>query len=89
MKKFFIFIILVVVVFGFIFSACTMTPVASEEPEQDYESMFVIVEETYSWWIVYHKYTRVMYAVSDSSYNRGNFTLLVNPDGTPQLWNGE
>ena len=89
MKKFFIFIILVIVVFSFMFTACTMTPVASEEQELDYESMFVIVEETFSWRIVYHKYTRVMYAVSDSSYNRGSFTLLVDAEGNPLLWNGE
>lgn len=89
MKKFFIFIILVIVIFSFIFSACAMTPVASEGREQDYESMFVIVEETFTWRIVYHKYTRVMYAVSDSSYNRGSFTLLVDAEGNPLLWNGE
>ena len=89
MKKFFIFIILVVIVFSFIFSACTMTPVALEEQEKDYENMFVIVEETLTWRIVYHKYTRVMYAVSDSYYNRGIFTLLVDAEGNPLLWNGE
>jgi len=34
------------------------------------------------------KSTGVMYWVSDNSYNRGNLTLLVNPDGTPRIWEG-
>ena len=38
--------------------------------------------------IVYHKDTKVMYAVSAGGYNTGTFTLLVNPDGSPMLWEG-
>lgn len=38
--------------------------------------------------IVYHKDTKVMYAVSAGGYNSGTFTLLVNPDGSPMLWEG-
>ena len=49
-------------------------------------SDFVIVESTDNFYIVYHKETKVMYAVSDSSYNHGNFTLLVNADGTPMTY---
>lgn len=52
-------------------------------------SMFVVVEQTSSWEIVYHKETKVMYSVGMGSYNRGDFTLLVNPDGTPMIWDGE
>lgn len=52
----------------------------------DYSSMFVEVEWTSNWSVVYHRDTKVMYAVSDGMYNRGTFTLLVNPDGTPMLW---
>lgn len=37
------------------------------------------------YYIVYHKDTKVMYVVT--SYCKNNvFTLLVNPDGTPMLW---
>jgi starvation-inducible outer membrane lipoprotein len=53
------------------------------------KSEFVIVEGTSSWYIVYHKKTKVMYAVSQGAYNGGTFTLLVNADGTPMLWEGE
>lgn len=51
-------------------------------------SMFVQVESTAKWDIVYQKSTRVMYAVSSGLYNGGTFTLLVNPDGTPMIWEG-
>lgn len=53
---------------------------------RDGESMFVKVEQTDTWCVVYNKYTRVMYAVSEGPYNRGSFVLLVNDDGTPMLW---
>lgn len=49
-------------------------------------SMFVEVENTSSWKIVYHRETKVMYAVSDSSYNSGTFSLLVDAEGNPMLY---
>lgn len=51
-------------------------------------SMFVTVEETLTWAVVYHKTTKVMYVVSCGTYNYGNFTLLVNADGTPMIYGG-
>jgi uncharacterized lipoprotein YehR (DUF1307 family) len=51
-------------------------------------SMFVAVEKTSAWAIVYCKQTKVMYAVSYSTYNYGTFTLLVNADGTPMVYGG-
>ena len=50
------------------------------------ESMFVCIEITKSWLIVYHKETKVMYTVSRMSSGAGHFTLLVNPDGSPMIW---
>lgn len=57
------------------------------DKEKD-QSMFVLVEgdATSLWWVVYNKDTKVMYTISRGSYNSGNFTLLVNADGTPMLW---
>ena len=52
------------------------------------ESMFVIVEDTNWFCVVYHRDTMVMYAISRGGFNSGNFCLLVNPDGTPMLWKG-
>lgn len=49
-------------------------------------SMFVTVESNGAWSVVYHKETRVMYAVSGTYHNCGIFTLLVNADGTPMIW---
>ena len=51
-------------------------------------SMFILVEDNVSigYKIVYHRDTKVMYAISDGSYNRGTFTVLLSPNGTPMLW---
>ena len=51
-------------------------------------SMFVTVEETMDWRVVYHRDTKVMYIVGNCG-TKGVFTVLVNPDGTPMLWDGE
>lgn len=56
---------------------------------EDLKSMFVEVEQAINWRIVYDKETKVMYAVSDGGYNRGIFTLLVDENGNPKLWDGE
>lgn len=60
------------------------------EKSDEYNSLktsnFVLVESASNWRIVYHKETKVMYSVSWGLYNKGNFTVLVNPDGTPMLW---
>lgn len=52
-------------------------------------SRMVYVEETGAYCIVYDKYTKVMYAVSNSGYNYGNFTLLVDANGNPLLYQGD
>ena len=52
-------------------------------------SSFVVVEDGHGYYVVYHKDTKVMYTLSTSNYNMGNFTLLVNPDGSPMIWEGE
>lgn len=68
-------------------TGCSKYTVVDENEQSDIKiSMFVLVEETESWRVVYHMETKVMYAVSASMYNFGNFTLLVNADGSPMLW---
>ena len=49
-------------------------------------SRMVYLEETGAYCIVYDRYTKVMYAVSNSGYNYGNFTLLVDANGDPLLY---
>lgn len=48
---------------------------------------FVTVHKYWSYKVVYNKETKVMYTISTGAGNQGNFTMLVNPDGTPQLYN--
>ena len=50
---------------------------------------FITVEQTISYRVVYHSKTKVMYTMSLGGYNAGNFTLLVNPDGTPMVYEEE
>ena len=65
-------------------TGCTETECTSTEDEND--CPFVTIYEEYSYKIVYHKDTKVMYTVSDGSENRGNFTVLVDKDGKPMLY---
>ena len=58
-----------------------MTDVAFVQPPPKV-SMFVVIEMGMTWMVVYHRATKVMYAVSHS----GVFTPLLNSDGTPQKY---
>lgn len=69
--------------------AVVMVGCSEVEDKSSDMSEFTIVESTSMWKVVYHKKTKVMYVVSDGKYNHGTFTLLVNADGTPMLWEGE
>lgn len=51
-------------------------------------SRFIIVEDAITWIVAYDKETLVMYAISDLGEGKGVFTVLVNADGSPLLWNG-
>lgn len=59
-----------------------------KEPDEPPPSMFVMVERAYTWIIVYHRDTKVMYAVSNGSYNYGAFTMLVDAEGNPLTYTG-
>lgn len=48
--------------------------------------VFAQVADGYGYIIVYDVNTKVMYAVSDSGYNIGNFSVLYDADGTPLLY---
>ena len=64
--------------------------VASEKLYGGNNSPFVIVEEGTNWTIVYHEDSKVMYVIGSSSntafIESVTFTELVNPDGTPMLY---
>ena len=52
------------------------------------ESMFAIVEITKLWIVAYHRKTKVMYIATHLQDTFSNFTVMVNADGTPMLWDG-
>ena len=60
--------------------------VEKAEQEQIDVSRFECVEETSVWVIVADRETGVMYAVSSGIYNQGAFTLLVDAEGKPLIW---
>lgn len=97
MKKKLITLILSTVVLLSVLSGCgtldipntAKTEKAYDTEDENIDSMFVEVEQGDKWKIVYDKETKVMYSVSDAAYNDGNFTLLVDENGNPKLWDGE
>lgn len=56
------------------------------ETSPDNKSMFVQVENGTAYRVFYHKHTRVMYIMSDGSYNHGTFTVMLDADGKPLLY---
>ena len=77
---------LIILSIAVMFAGCAST--RAEATEVDDGNTFILVDADYYCWIVYHKDTKVMYAVSRSGYNAGTYTVLVNADGTPMIWEG-
>jgi len=76
-------LIITLILLTVILSGCA--PTATKEMPQQ-ESIFVLVENTMTYCVVYDSETKVMYAVSYYGAGSGVFTLLVNADGSPKLW---
>lgn len=68
--------------------SCVAARCGFSEVEAEQEKMFVEVYNGYCYYVVYQKDTKVMYSVSDGGQGSGVFTLLVNHDGTPMVWDG-
>ena len=68
---------------------CTgMETVQETQQQTNNKSMFVLIEGNVLWNrynIVYHKETKVMYAVSHDTV----FTVMLDADGKPLLWEEE
>lgn len=79
--------IIAIVLILLMLAGCTKIESVSEDPVN--VSRFMMVENCDPWRIVVDRETKVMYAVSIGQYNRGTFTLLVDADGKPLLWEGE
>jgi len=52
------------------------------------KSEFVTIEDGWDYRVVYNRDTKVMYVMSNGTHNHGTFTLLVNEDGTPMVYEG-
>lgn len=63
--------------------------IISGESTAEDTDMFVCIQECGSYDVVYQKDTKVMYVISSGTYNHGTFTLLVNADGSPMIYEGE
>lgn len=87
MMKKLVVIFMAIVLCACLFVGCSGVPEVDENVSK--ASSFVIVEDGEGYYIVYHRDTKVMYALSSGKYNMGSFCLLVNADGTPMVWEGE
>ena len=90
MKKIFVIVLLVAIVL--LAAGCSSSTVMKEEDingNSDEFSIFVEVESGPNWIVYYDRETLCMYVMSRGNYNWGTFTLLVNSDGTPKLWEGK
>ena len=80
---------LVIISIVVMLAGCTSTRAEAKEVDVSNDGdTFVCIDSDYGCWIVYHKDTKVMYAISNGQYNLGTVTLLVNADGTPMIWEG-
>ena len=86
MKK--TFAVLATLMLSVTLMGCSANP-AERTYTDDVPSRFVIIEQSDLWAVAVDQETKVMYAVSAGSYNYGNFTMLVDSDGTPLLYEGE
>jgi hypothetical protein len=88
MKKF--IAILAILTFALLLYACGPSMEPDESKDTPAMSAFVLLEDnsTNGFKVVYHRETKVMYAISAGYYNVGTFTVLLNPDGTPMTYEG-
>lgn len=84
MKKLMTVLLTILMILGL--SACATK--TTDETVRGESSRMVKIEEAVTYCIVYDKETRVMYAVSQGGRSYGVFTVLVDADGKPLLYEG-
>ena len=57
------------------------------QPNRLQKSGFVLIERKGQFDYLYHNETKVMYVIF-YNYNQAGMTVLLNPDGTPMIWEG-
>lgn len=79
---------IIILLMAIMLTGCGVTKV-DRKSEKVTTSRFIELEVTTEWKVVADKETGVMYAVSEGGYNRGTFTLLVDENGKPLIWDSE
>ena len=59
---------------------------SEQEKSEQEKSEFITIERGWNYKVVYHRDSKVMYVISYGTSNQGTFTLLVNADGTPMVY---
>lgn len=85
MKKLIVMLMLVVMLVG----CGNSSESDARDGEKSSQKRFVPVEVALSYEIVVDRETRVMYAVSNGAYNHGTFTVMVDENGKPLIWEGD
>ena len=62
--------------------------VKAQASDMSSRSRFAVLEEGSKWMVVVDTKTGVMYSVSNGWYNHGTFTLLVDAEGKPLIYDG-
>lgn len=81
-------VILMVMLIAVLATGCAKAETAQSKREPEPASRFQQIEYMGIWEVVADRETGVMYAVSRDAYNGGTFTLLVDADGDPLIWEG-
>lgn len=84
-KKCFAIIILAILAFVIIMGG-VLTMSADADSGMGFEVLYGGTWDTVH--IVYDRETGVMYAMSNGVHNMGTMILMVNPDGTPRVYEG-
>lgn len=80
--------IIAVILLAVLLAGCTKE-LNQIEKQQEPLPPFTLVYSGMNYIVIFDNDTHVMYWLSDGAHNRGTLTLLVKPDGTPKLWEGQ
>lgn len=87
MKKKILMLLLVLIMPVMLLTGCGVKP--EDKTSDKTISMFVLIENGDGYSVLYHRETKVMYIRAEYGTGSGYFTVMLNADGTPMLWEGE
>lgn len=83
-KKILILFMVAIMLFSLV--GCDSATIENLVTVNNSNSMFAMVESTPLYDVLYHKDTRVMYIASRGNYNQGTFTIMLDAEGMPLLY---